>query len=163
MTEPVAPKFHVRPLASGDRDAVLAIAAQCGFDLDLEGEAQRPWAELWIAAGKDDVPVAYALVWRVADELELQQVATAVTARRSGAAFALLGSVLREAPKRGLNAVYLEVRSSNEAALGLYALLGFEKTRTRKGYYSDGEDAVEMRWSLNAEDLGTSDGRGLAR
>jgi [ribosomal protein S18]-alanine N-acetyltransferase len=145
MTQSVAPRFRVRPLANGDRDAVLAIAAQCGFDLDLEGEAQRPWAEVWVAIGEGGVPVAYALLWRVADELELQQIATAVTARRSGAAFALLGSVLGEMPQRGFSAVYLEVRARNEAALGLYARLGFEKTRTRKGYYSDGEDAVEMR------------------
>ena len=45
--------------------------------------------------------------------------------------------------------VSLHVRMSNVAALGLYKdTLGFEVEKTEKGYYADGEDALQMKWSL---------------
>lgn len=44
--------------------------------------------------------------------------------------------------------VYLEVRTDNEAALGLYTGLGFEKVGVRKRYYqASGADAYTMRRS----------------
>ena len=45
--------------------------------------------------------------------------------------------------------VSLHVRVSNKAALGLYRdTLGFEVEKTEKGYYADGEDALQMKWDL---------------
>jgi len=43
---------------------------------------------------------------------------------------------------------YLEVRITNEPAIGLYKKLGFEATRTIHGYYADGEDAYVMSRKL---------------
>lgn len=43
---------------------------------------------------------------------------------------------------------YLEVRITNEPAIGMYKKLGFEVTRTIKGYYADGEDAYVMTKKL---------------
>jgi ribosomal-protein-alanine N-acetyltransferase len=43
---------------------------------------------------------------------------------------------------------YLEVRITNEAAIGLYKKLGFDVTRTIHGYYADGEDAYVMSKKL---------------
>ena len=39
---------------------------------------------------------------------------------------------------------YLEVRISNDAAIGLYDVLGFKKVKRNYGYYMDGEDAWVM-------------------
>jgi ribosomal-protein-alanine N-acetyltransferase len=39
---------------------------------------------------------------------------------------------------------FLEVRVSNDDAVGLYKRMGFEVERTVRGYYSDGEDAYIM-------------------
>jgi ribosomal-protein-alanine N-acetyltransferase len=47
------------------------------------------------------------------------------------------------------NEGYLEVRISNEAAIGLYDNLGFSKIKRNYGYYIDGEDAWVMAASLN--------------
>lgn len=43
---------------------------------------------------------------------------------------------------------YLEVRITNESAISMYKKLGFEITRTIKGYYADGEDAYVMSRKL---------------
>ena len=43
---------------------------------------------------------------------------------------------------------YLEVRISNEAAIGLYDVLGFKKVKRNYGYYMDGEDAWVMAAAL---------------
>jgi ribosomal-protein-alanine N-acetyltransferase len=43
---------------------------------------------------------------------------------------------------------YLEVRATNTPAVNLYKKLGFQVTRTIKGYYADGEDAYVMTKKL---------------
>lgn len=43
---------------------------------------------------------------------------------------------------------YLEVRTSNTQAVDLYKKMGFETTRTLRGYYADGEDAYLMAKKL---------------
>jgi ribosomal-protein-alanine N-acetyltransferase len=43
---------------------------------------------------------------------------------------------------------YLEVRVTNEGAVGLYKKLGMQVTRTNHGYYADGEDAYVMNRKL---------------
>ncbi len=109
---------------------------------DLQEELQRQPAQLWVArteTGKR--PVARALIWVVADEVHLLDVETHPDWRRRGAAHQLLTHLVGELkPARTV----LEVRSRNRPALALYRSLGFEATRTRRGYYADGEDAIEM-------------------
>lgn len=43
---------------------------------------------------------------------------------------------------------FLEVRVSNDPAISLYKKLGFETSRTVRGYYADGEDAAIMTRKL---------------
>jgi ribosomal-protein-alanine N-acetyltransferase len=46
------------------------------------------------------------------------------------------------------NEGFLEVRISNETAIGLYDKLGFSKVKRNYAYYLDGEDAWVMAASL---------------
>jgi ribosomal-protein-alanine N-acetyltransferase len=46
---------------------------------------------------------------------------------------------------------FLEVRITNEPAVNLYKKLGFQVTRTLKGYYADGEDAYLMSRELKSK------------
>jgi len=43
---------------------------------------------------------------------------------------------------------FLEVRVTNTSAIDMYKKLGFEVTRTIRGYYADGEDAYVMSRKL---------------
>jgi ribosomal-protein-alanine N-acetyltransferase len=69
--------------------------------------------------------------------------------RRRGLGRAMVVEAMRRGRDvYGAGEGYLEVRVSNEAAIGLYDVLGFRKVKRNYGYYMDGEDAWVMAVSL---------------
>jgi ribosomal-protein-alanine N-acetyltransferase len=77
--------------------------------------------------------------------------------RRRGVGSALLSKtidVMRNVYR--VDAIYLEVRVSNEPAIRLYEKFGFRKARIWRGYYRDGEDAYIMVKRLAEEAPATS-------
>ncbi len=112
---------------------------------DFQSELAKEHCLAWVARrGETRRAVAFLLVWAVADELQIVDIATAPDARRRGAASALLTALRDFAVSHGFRCALLEVRASNSAALALYAAHGFETTRHRPKYYADGEDALEL-------------------
>lgn len=93
----------------------------------------------------DDRPVGFALVWLIADEMHLVNLAVDPQWRRAGIAHALVATMLEVARKRSMVRVTLEVRDTNEAARRLYLGFGFRDVAVRPHYYPDTrEDAVIM-------------------
>ena len=77
---------------------------------------------------------------------ELESVAVAEQARRTGVGRALCAATIEWSLAEGAANVELEVRSTNISAIGLYDRLGFVRTGLRRGYYRDPEeDAVLMQ------------------
>ncbi len=68
--------------------------------------------------------------------------------RHRGVAEALMTLAMDGMRKYNAKQCYLEVRVTNESAVGLYKKLGFEINRTVHGYYADGEDAYVMNRKL---------------
>jgi ribosomal-protein-alanine N-acetyltransferase len=68
--------------------------------------------------------------------------------RRHGVGEALVTRALEALKPYKAKQCYLEVRMSNDDAIRLYKKLGFEVTRTMRGYYADGEDAYMMARKL---------------
>ena len=66
---------------------------------------------------------------------EIVTLGVAPSARRRGAARALLEDLLARARALGVAYLTLEVAEDNTGALALYAKLGFEHAGTRRGYY----------------------------
>jgi len=64
--------------------------------------------------------------------------------RRQGIASALLEKTLEALKEYRASEVFLEVRVSNKAAIGLYEKFGFSTSREITGYYRDGETARVM-------------------
>ena len=95
--------------------------------------------------------IGFVILRRITDEGELLQIAVDPSARRRGVADMLMCAALDYASKHSLGSVFLEVRSSNLAAISLYEKHGFKRVRVRKDYYSDPvEDAVVMVRTVNA-------------
>jgi ribosomal-protein-alanine N-acetyltransferase len=87
--------------------------------------------------------VAFCAAWAIDDELHINWVAVDPGYRRRGIAQALLREALRET---GARRATLEVRRSNEAAIALYAKLGFQVTAVRYRYYNNPDEDALILW-----------------
>ncbi len=83
---------------------------------------------------------------RGAQQGDIQTIAVAASARRTGLGRLLMLALITEARERGVEQVFLEVRADNPGAQKLYDALGFERIAVRTAYYQpDGVDAIVMR------------------
>lgn len=147
------PGVAVRRLLPDDVDAVVAIEAEAFTSpwrretfLDL---VERPGLELLVMEDREAGIIGYAVLWCILDQAELANMAVTPAFRGRGLGRFLLSRVLETARARGTEAVYLEVRVSNEPATRLYEGFGFTDVGTRRDYYeSPREDARVMRMSL---------------
>jgi [ribosomal protein S18]-alanine N-acetyltransferase len=94
--------------------------------------------------------LGYSIFMPNVDDWELLNMTVASAMQGAGLGRALLTQGLRAAQVAGTSGVFLEVRPSNAAAVGLYAAMGFIQVGTRKGYYRTAnpqiqEDAWVMR------------------
>ena len=90
--------------------------------------------------------VAFCVCWVVFDELHINTLAVAPSARRQGMATTLLRHVMADAAASGALKATLEVRASNSAAISLYERLGFRVAATRPRYYVKPEEDALILW-----------------
>ena len=91
--------------------------------------------------------VGYVGMKMVLDEADITNVAVLPSHRKRGIARKLLEQLLDEAKRQSLHSIYLEVRTSNVAAITLYEHAGFKQVGQRKNYYDNPrEDARLMLW-----------------
>lgn len=99
----------------------------------------------------------YAILMPAAGEAELLSIGVAAAQQRMGLGRAMLSEMLNVAHARQLHRVFLEVRSSNVAAIALYRSEGFSEIGVRRGYYQSAngsEDAITMACDLMGESNG---------
>ena len=134
-----------------DVDAIVALEAE---------SFTNPWSRetlvwelrnsdvtrIYVAREDDGRVVAFCACWVVFDELHVNTLAVSPSERRRGVATALMRAVLDDARAAGAARATLEVRASNEAALGLYTALGFRIQGTRPRYYTRPEEDAYVLW-----------------
>ena len=85
----------------------------------------------------------------IVDEMHLLKIAVDGNFHGQGYGRLLMDKVVEVAREAEMESVLLEVRPTNEPAVGLYRKTGFETIGVRKGYYVDTkEDALVMRLML---------------
>jgi len=144
-----------RPMTGVDLTAVLAIE-QRSFPTpwsraSFEKELGTTWARLTVAEERHVAGtrlVGYTCTWRVVDDVQLLNAAVHPACRGRGLGRALVRRVLDEAATERARTVLLEVRAGNQTARRLYAALGFQGVRVRRGYYGPGQDAIVMERRL---------------
>ncbi|WP_455203328.1 ribosomal protein S18-alanine N-acetyltransferase [Kaarinaea lacus] len=131
------PDYHLRPMAQEDLAAVFAI----------EKEVYAfPWTEQifvdCIRVGyycrvveKDNVVVGYAIMSTGAGEAHLLNLCVGKSWQRHGVGELLLRHMIEIAKNDQIEAIFLEVRPSNTAAMRLYDKAGFNQVGMRKDYY----------------------------
>jgi len=106
----------------------------------------QPAAENYVMIARGNM-IGYLFSHVVVDDVQILNIAIDIPFQHKGYGEQLLSYFLNQFNTD--SSIHLEVRKSNFPAINLYLKFGFHETGTRKGYYSDGEDAIIMqRYSL---------------
>ncbi len=142
----------VRPMSENHVAAVVALAASTPEAArwspgDYE-RAGRGDLDGWVATVEEKL-VGFVIARRVADELEILNLAVEPAHRRCGVASRSLEAALESGRARGAKRAFLEVRESNTGAIAFYQRRGFVRAGRRPRYYSDPlEDALVLSRSF---------------
>jgi len=106
----------------------------------------QPAAENYVMIARGNM-IGYLFSHVVDDDVQILNIAIDIPFQHKGYGEQLLSYFLDQF--NADSSIHLEVRKSNFPAINLYLKFGFHETGTRKGYYTDGEDAIIMqRYSL---------------
>ena len=106
---------------------------------------------------RDGRIVAYGVLMFSPGEAQVLNLSVVADARREGLGRALLRRFVDDAGSFGAEQVFLEVRTSNAAAIGLYESEGFAPVARRVDYYPGAavldprEDAIVMRRAVDLQ------------
>ena len=93
----------------------------------------------------DTKTIGYNILYSVADEAHILNIAVHPGSRGKGCASRLIQYILDYFDGKGVHEFFLEVREGNLSAISLYQKFGFEKIGKRKKYYTEtNEDALVM-------------------
>ena len=146
-------RVEIRRVLLEDVPAVAAIERAAFSDpwsqQSFEEALDHPAIHFVCAQSSVGDVLGYVVAWFVADQGEIANLAVAPSGWGAGIGRALLDDALSEGERRGAQAVFLEVRDSNERARRLYASSGFEEVGRRRRYYRKPvEDAIVLRRTL---------------
>jgi ribosomal-protein-alanine acetyltransferase len=145
---------QVRRMTQADLDQVIEIEQsltdaphwpRSAYLAALDPDAMPPRIALVIEESGSGVLAGFAVASLLSPQAELETIAAAPQFQRRGMAGRLFAALAAELRTTGVTDVILEVRASNEPALGFYRRSGFVETGRRPRYYHDPvEDAVLM-------------------
>jgi ribosomal-protein-alanine N-acetyltransferase len=147
---------RVRQAVAGDLEAMERIARLSATAAQWKREhyerlfSQKSHQLRLILVVEQDSGICGFLIGRAAvGEWEIENIAVLPEARRRGLGSRLLNEFLARVESDSETSVYLEVRESNRAALGLYQKWGFSEAGRRKKYYlNPQEDALILKISF---------------
>lgn len=154
MTPGSAVRATVREVAPNDIAAIARIE-RASFGDPWSQESFRellgmPAAIFLVATRPAENTVAgYVIAAIASDQAEILNLAVRPSDRRGGLGGELLDAAFSVLRSRGAREVFLEVRESNQAALGLYRSRGFTALSRRRNYYRNPlEDALVLRRAI---------------
>ena len=145
---------EIVPMAEAHVAAVAALERCCfsapWSEQSVREELSNPLS-LWLVALDGAQVVGYVGSQTVLGEADMMNLAVATSHRRQGIGMALVNALVSALQAREATSLTLEVRASNEAAIGLYLQAGFAQVGRRPRYYTKPtEDALILRkeWML---------------
>ena len=147
-------KIFIEKMTAQDIDAVVNIEAEAYGEhhwskSSFYDEMNNNLAKYYVAKTSEGEIVAYAGTWHVIDEGHITTIAVKRGFQRKHIGEAIILKILEDCYKEGIKYLTLEVRVSNEAAIGLYTKYGFNSLGTRKGYYQDNNEDALIMWTEN--------------
>ena len=144
---------EIAPLQLADLDRVEEIEKEC-YRLPwsramFAGELIKS-SSICLGAFRLERVIGYLIVSLFLDDWHIMNLAVDPTWQRRGVAGLLLEDFLARSEGGRERGYTLEVRVSNEAAIGLYEKFGFEARGIRRGYYMDNHEHAMIMWRENA-------------
>ncbi len=139
--------MKIRKMTETDAEKVWAIEKETFSDpWSREGflDALSMDCTCYLVAEENGEICGYCGYYRSFEEAEIVNVAVAKAFRRQGIGHAMLCGLLKTGYQEGVREFFLEVRSGNKAAIGLYASLGFQKEGIRRGFYSHPKEDADI-------------------
>lgn len=112
-------------------------------------ELNNNLAKYYVAKTINGEVVGYAGTWHIIDEGHITTIAVKKSHLRKHIGEAIIIKILEDCYKNEIKYLTLEVRVSNEPAIGLYTKYGFNSLGTRKGYYQDNNEDALIMWTEN--------------
>jgi ribosomal-protein-alanine N-acetyltransferase len=141
--------IEIRVLELSDLNAIEAIeqkAYPTPWSRSMFASELAKPTSICLGAFEGQELAGYVINSRYVDAWHVMNVAVDPEHQRRGVATALLErlfEVTRDDERRGYT---LEVRVSNEDAIGLYEKIGFEARGIRRGYYTDNREDALIMW-----------------
>ena len=112
--------------------------------------SHNDYAYMYVLLEKD-VVLGYAGFWLSYEYATITKVSINPALQNKGLGYYLFSKIMEIAKELGASSYSLEVRESNLVAQRLYEKSGYKKVGIRKGYYSDGENAIVMIYEEGEE------------
>ena len=148
----------IHRMTAADVERVMELAAhletapnwaRTAYLAALDPQAMPPRIALVARDAATGALAGFAVASVLPPQAELETIAVAPGLQRRGVGRQLFAVLRAELRGRQVTEVMLEVRASNQAAVGLYRALGFAEAGRRVRYYIDPvEDAVLLRCEL---------------
>ena len=111
----------------------------------IASELHNPLSD-WFVAVDNGMVCGYVGSQSVLDGADMMNIAVHPDYRKQGIGYALIERLITALKEKNVISLCLEVRVSNESAIGLYSKMGFAVVGKRPGYYRNPrEDAYIMR------------------
>ena len=111
----------------------------------IASELHNPLSD-WFVAVDNGTVCGYVGSQSVLDGADMMNIAVHPDYRKQGLGYALIERLIAALKEKNVISLCLEVRVSNESAIGLYSKMGFAVVGKRPGYYRNPrEDAYIMR------------------
>lgn len=153
-------EVRLRPLRNADFDRVLELERQLfgrgAWTYGMLADELAGLGRWYIVAeperldrAGDQPVVGYAGLWFDGDVTQIMTVGVDPAVQRHGVGRQIMTALIERSRKLKAEAILLEVRVDNEAAIQLYRDFGFETLGIRKRYYQpENKDAYTMRLDL---------------
>lgn len=132
--------MEIRRAQENDIPGIAALERECFSDPWSEKSLKETPGTMMLVATDNECITGYIITRCVAGEAELFRICVKGEARRKGTGQMLLESGIEAAKAEGAKRLFLEVRSKNAPARGLYIKAGFKETGLRRDYYTDPQD-----------------------
>ena len=144
-------KVDFRRLELRDLNAIEVIERQSyptpWSRLMFAGELAKPSSiSLGAFDPETDKLLGYLIISRYVDAWHVMNLAVAPKYRRRRIAAGLLDRLFELTANEGRRGYTLEVRVSNDIAIGLYEQAGFKARGIRRGYYTDNREDALIMW-----------------